>query len=40
MLRDFVRLAIKGHLARRDFLSRLLALGDQGPLAMLCTAPD
>lgn len=40
MLTDFCRLAIKALLARRAFLERLLAQGDQGPLAMLCAAPD
>lgn len=40
MVMDMCRLAVKALLSRRAFLGRLLAHGENGPLAMLCTCPD
>ncbi len=33
-------LAAKAHIQKRDFIEKLLALGDSGPLAMLASQSD
>ncbi|MEW6685066.1 MAG: anaerobic ribonucleoside-triphosphate reductase [Candidatus Edwardsbacteria bacterium] len=39
-LEDFLRLAVKGHLQRKRFIERLLAMKDKGPLALLTMERD
>ena len=39
-LRAMMELAVKAHLQKKDFIERLLALGEAGPLALLTMATD
>ncbi len=40
ILEDRIRLAAKAHLKKKEFISKLLALGKNGPLALLSMEPD